>query len=172
MSRISVLDRTTAHRASLLGSFGESLAENVLRAAGFTNIQNLNRLKMNFPFGDVCAERNAEKFVISVKIRNRYEAHTGKLNARYKLGRKCYELAARAQAELSATPAFLAISLSSDLYSAYFAPLTVLAGSRGIPMTSVWLSRYECLANEARHGVNTSHLKNTYLLRPNLTNDA
>src|SRR5258706_14576769 len=117
MSKISVLDRTTARRAFLLGSFGESLAENVLRAAGFNNIQNLNRLKMNFPFGDVCAERNTEKFVISVKIRNRYEAHTGKLNSRYKLASKCYELAAHAQAELSATPAFLAISLSYDLYS-------------------------------------------------------
>src|SRR5437899_2098987 len=165
MHRISVFDQATARRAQELGGFGEALAKRILQRAAFTNVRNLNQLRPNFPFGDIYAVRHAKKYVISVKIRNRYEAKTGKLNARYKLGRHCYELARRAQIELSAVPAFLAISLVPDSYSAYFAPLSVLAGGRGIPMGPAWLPRYECLASNAPHGTDVSHLKNTYLQR-------
>src|SRR5712692_7926766 len=158
MRRIAVLNQATARRAQTLGSVGETLAERILRSAGFTNIRNLNELRRNFPFGDIYAERDAKRYIISVKIRNRYEAHTGRLNARYKLGKYCYELAARAQAELSAIPAFLAISLLSESYSAYFAPLSVLAGGRGIFMIPAWLHHYEYLAENALHGINVSEL--------------
>ncbi len=164
----SILNERTAQRAHQLGVLGESLAENILRAAGFAKIKNLNQLNPNFPFGDVYAERNNQKFVISVKIRNRYQANTDRLNSRYNLGRRCNELAAKAQAELSATPAVLAISLLADVYSAYFAPLAILEGRHGIPMTSPWLRQYECLAKDSLHGLDVSHLKNTYSTRPAL----
>ena len=173
MRRIAILNKKTAHRAQKLGSFGEALAARILQSAGFRNLRNLNEARENFPFGDIYAERGEHKYVISVKIRNRYEARTGRLNARYKLGKYCYELAARAQAELSATPAFLAISLASDSYSAYFAPLSVLDGSRGITMTDAGLLRYECLADDTPHGIDASAFKNTYSETPfsSSTND-
>ena len=174
MRRNVLLNRETARRVHKLGSFGETLAGRILQMAGFTNIRNLNQIRQNFPFADVYAERGREKYVISVKIRNRYQARTNKLNPRYNLGKHCYELAARAEAELSATPAFLAISLHLDFYSAYFAPLTTLAGSRGIRMTPEGLIRYECLAKDAPHGIDASPFKNSYSDAPghNLTNNA
>jgi hypothetical protein len=166
MGRISILNALTARRARSLGELGESLAESILAQAGFTNVENLNRSKMNFPFADFYAERKSEKYVISVKIRNKYEANTGKLNARYNLGHNnCYELAAKAEIERSAQAAFLAISLMPNSYSAYFAPLVVLNKNLGIPMTKSWLARYECLAENVAHGVDVSHLKNTYSLK-------
>jgi hypothetical protein len=165
MRKLAILDQATAHRAQKLGGLGEALAEQILRNAGFTSIRNLNETRKNFPFGDIYAERDAQKYVISVKIRNRYETRTGRLNARYKLGKGCYELAARAQAEFSAIPAFLAVSLSSDSYSAYFAPLSVLGGSRGVSMTRAAVLRYQCLGEDTPHHLDISHLKNTYLER-------
>jgi len=121
---------------------------------------------MNFPFADFYAERKNEKYVISVKIRNKYEANTGKLNARYNLGhRNCYELAAKAEIALSAQAAFLAISLTQDSYSAYFALLVTLNKSLGIPMTNSWLARYECLVENMANNIDVSHLKNTYSLK-------
>ena len=172
--RLAILDQATAHRAQKLGGFGETLAEQILRHAGFTSIRNLNETRKNFPFGDIYAERDGQRYVISVKIRNRYEARTGKLNARYKLGKDCYELAARAQAEFSAISAFLAVSLSSDSYCAYFAPLGVLGGSRGVSMTPAAVLRYECLGKDTPHHIDVLHLKNTYSERANTdcTNDA
>lgn len=174
MRRIVILSQATALRAQKLGNFGEALACQILQNAGFTNIRNLNQSKRNFPFADIFAQRSTQKYVISVKIRNRYQARTEKLNSRYNLGKHCNMLAARAEAELSATPAFLAISLHSDSYSAYFAPLSVLGGSRGIRMTPTGLSRYECFAKDALHGTDASPFKNTYSEAPNtnFTNDA
>lgn len=153
-------------RAQQLGSFGEKLAETILLTSGFINIKNLNQShQTNFPFGDLYAERKNENFVISVKIRNKHEANTGKLNSRYNLGRRCNELAESAQIQLSAIPAFLAISLLPNSYSAYFAPLSILDGGRGIPMTPSAVARYKCLANNVLHNTDISHLKNIYSLR-------
>ena len=166
MSRISILNALTGRRAHSLGEFGESLAKPILVRAGFTNVKNLNHSKMNSPFADFYAERKSEKYVISVKIRNKYKANTGKLNARYNLGHSnCYELAAKAEIALSAQAAFLAISLMPTSYWAYFAPLVVLNKSLGISMTNSWLARYECLAENVAHGVDVSHLENTYSLK-------
>lgn len=168
-----ILNKEVALRFQKLGSFGEELAGRILQNAGFTKIQNLNEIRKNFPFADIYAERGSQKYVISVKIRNRYQARTNRLNPRYNLGKHCDELAARAKAERSATPAFLAISLHSDFYSAYFAPLSVLAGSHAIRMTPAGLSRYECLAEDELHGIDASPFKNTYSEAPitNSTND-
>ena len=52
-----------------------------------------------------------------------------------------------------------------------FSPLAVLAGSRGVSMTPSGLLRYECLAENARHGFDASNLRNTYAERQN-TDDA
>jgi hypothetical protein len=158
---VEVFDQKTARRAQQLGTFGEDLAEKVLRESGFRNIKNLNNERLNFPFADFYAERHNEKYIISVKSRNR-RTNEGKLNTRYILGKHSYELAKKAQKEISAVPAFLAVSVLPQVYSAYFAPLDILKGNLGIPMTPTWISRYECLAEDKPHNTDISHLKNTY----------
>ena len=94
MQRTSVLDKGTALRAKELGTLGESIAPLYLERAGFTSIRNLNDIKTNYPYADVVATRNGITYAISIKTRNKYEARTGKLNARYKLGKKCTQMAA------------------------------------------------------------------------------
>jgi hypothetical protein len=105
MLRRVLLNAATARRARGLGGAGERLAETLLARAGFTAVPNLNREAMNFPYADFYAERNGERFVISVKMRNKFEARTGRLNSRYKLGRRCYKLAQRAEKRLDARAA-------------------------------------------------------------------
>lgn len=135
MVRRIELDASTARRAHSLGEVGEGVAEKLLARAGFTNVRNLNLETSNFPYADFYAERKGERFVVSVKIRNKYEAGTGRLNSRYKLGARCYELARRAEKQLEAKAAWLAISLEDTVLSAYFGRLDELRGSRGIAMT-------------------------------------
>ena len=156
------LDASTARRARGLGDIGEQLAATLLARAGFTNVRNLNHAAVNFPYGDFCAERSGERYVISVKMRNRYEARTGRLNSRYKLGARCYELALRAEQQLNAKAAWLAIALEPTVFSAYFGRLEQLRGSRGIAMTPLAVEGYECLANSEAHVLDYAALKNTY----------
>jgi hypothetical protein len=160
--RHSKLGADTARRDKVLGHVGERLASDVLARCGFTSIRNLNREKNNFPFADLYAERNSHRYVISVKIRNKFEV-SGRLNARYKLGANCYELAERADREMNAEAAWLAIALEPHQFSAYFGLLAPLGGNRGIPMTAAATSTYECLAHDQRHDLDYASLKNVYV---------
>jgi hypothetical protein len=162
MKRHSLLDASTARRSRALGDAGERLARDLLQAAGFTQIRNLNAATANYPYADLYAERHSKRYVISVKIRNKCEARTGHLNSRYKLGSKCYELAKRAEALERAEAAWLAISLEPRVLSAYFGSLEQLAGSRGIAMTERAVSQYECIARDYVHGLPYESLRNTY----------
>lgn len=164
MPRRSELDASTAGRCQRLGEIGELLAEKLLIAAGFVNVRNLNRDAANYPFADFYAERGCNRYAVSVKMRNKYETGTGRLNSRYKLGAKCYELAARAEEALNAQAAWLAIALDAEVLSAYFGLLKELAGSRGISMTPSALRRYECLVENYEHGLDYAALKNVYRL--------
>jgi hypothetical protein len=156
--------RINPDRDRILGSIGEKLAISLLTRARFENIQNLNDLKKNFPFGDIIAERNGKKFVISVKARNKRTV-SGKLNARYTLGDShVYDLAAQVAKMLSGTPAFLAIQVDNlkGCYSGYFGELTLLNGNRGIAMDVEHLIKYECLGKNIKSDFDYWQLKNDY----------
>jgi Holliday junction resolvase-like predicted endonuclease len=168
MQRVSVLNRATARRAQSLGKFGEKVAPGYLERKGFNEIRDLNQEeKMNYPFADLIACRNGRKFLISVKTRNKYEARTGNLNARYKLHKEGFRAKVEALAEEhGAIPAWVAIQLDGEQLSAYFGTLGQLSGNRGIPMTEDAIRHYECLAHNEKHGIDVSGLKNAYTLRP------
>jgi len=165
MQRISILNKQTALRAKELGALGEAMAPHYLCRAGFTDLIDLNLMRRNFPFADVVATRAGISYAISVKTRNKYEARTGNLNARYKLGKKCEAMAAYATKHTEAVPAWLAIQVDGNLLSIYFGTLAMLQGGTGICMTPDMLDQYECLAKEEAHGCRVEHLKNTYDLR-------
>jgi Holliday junction resolvase-like predicted endonuclease len=165
MQRISILNKQTALRAKELGALGEAMAPFYLGRAGFTDLLDLNKLRRNFPFADAVATRAGITYAISVKTRNKFEARTGNLNARYKLGKKCEAMAAYATKQTRAVPAWLAIQVDGDLVSVYFGTLEILKGGTGIIMTPDMLDQYECLARDELHGCRVDHLKNTYDLR-------
>lgn len=156
-----ILNRKTALRAKSLGALGELLAIKALVDNGFNNIRNLNDQKKNFPYADLYAERETEKYVISVKARNRYQS-SGKLNGRYKLGKNYHDYAKQAESKFNAKAAWLALSISDDIYSVYFGTLESLNGKSGILMTEKNLKHYECLVNERAHNIDFSPYKNVY----------
>jgi hypothetical protein len=63
----------------MLGEIGEDMPP-----CEFTDIQNLNNIKPNFPIFDIIARKNGEIYVFSAKARNRYGAN-GKLNPCYNI---------------------------------------------------------------------------------------
>jgi len=165
MKRTAKLDKVTAHRFKKLGNIGEELTEHLLKVNGFDNVQDLNLLKSNFPFADFYAEKDGVRYIISVKIRNKYEFTrdgTKRLNSRYKLGSKCYEHAEVAEVQFNAKAAWLTISLDSKTFSAYFGLLSSLNGSRGVNMSEKAVVSYQCLAKDAPHQFNYAELKNVY----------
>ena len=85
-------DNKFALRVKSLGALGELIAIKVLVDNDFEKIHNLNDQKKNFPYGDLYAEQDGARYVISVKSRNKYQRN-GKINSRYKLGERCYERA-------------------------------------------------------------------------------
>ena len=157
----SRFDQHTALRAKSLGALGELFAIKALVDNGFNNIKNLNDGKQNFPYADLYAEKGEEKYVISVKARNRYE-RTGRLNSRYNLGSDCGAKARKAELEFGATAAWMAITILDDIYSVYFGTLDSLPAKTGIPMGESHLKRYECLVKEKSHGLDFTPYKNKY----------
>jgi hypothetical protein len=155
------LNERTALRAKSLGALGELLAIKALVDNGFNNIRNLNDQKRNFPYADLYAERDTEKYVISVKARNRYEKN-GRLNSRYKLGSECKIKAKKAELEFNAKAAWMAISIFDDFYSIYFGTLESLPVKTGIPMKENHVQKYECLVKEKQHGLDFKPYKNIY----------
>ncbi len=165
MRRIAKLDRQTARRVRALGDIGERLARRILKRAGFMRVANLNRRKAHSPYADLLAEKGRLRYVVSVKIRNKYEyTHDGsrRLNARYKLGARCHEHAATAEREWRANAAWLAICLEPKTYDAYFGLLAELDGGLGIRMSARAVASYRCLARAVRHGFDHAKLQNTY----------
>jgi hypothetical protein len=153
------MDGKIALRRKSLGTLGELFAIKALVDNNFSNIRNLNDYKRNYPFADIYAERGDEKYIISVKARNRYE-RSGKLNSRYKLGKDCYIHAKNAEKEFKAKPAWMAISIFDDIYSVYFGTLELLSGNTGILMSDKHLKRYKCLVNDKPHNLDFKPYKN------------
>ncbi len=155
------LNQSTASRARSLGALGELLAIKALVDNGFINIKNLNDQKRNYPYADLYAEREGNKYVISVKARNRYE-NNGRLNSRYNLAADCENKAKKAELKFKAEAAWMAISIFDDVYSVYFGTLESLPVKTGIPMGENHTQKYECLVMERQHGLDFKPYKNTY----------
>lgn len=155
------LDQHTALRAKSLGALGELLAIKSLVDNGFNNIRNLNDQKKNYPYADLYAEKGPEKYVISVKARNRHERN-GRLNSRYNLGSDCEIKAKKAELQFNAKAAWLAISILDDFYSVYFGTLESLPVKTGIPIGETHFQKYECLVMEKQHGLDFRPYKNIY----------
>ena len=150
-----------ALRVKSLGALGELIAIKVLVDNEFEKIRNLNDQKKNFPYGDLYAEKKGNRFVISVKSRNKYQRN-GKINSRYKLGEGCYEHAEDACRQYKAKPYWMAIQFEGGKYSAYFGSLSQLDGKKGIPMGTIHLSQYKCLAENKEHGIDFKPYLNLY----------
>ena len=155
------LNYHTVLRAKSLGALGELLAIKALVDNGFNNIRNLNDQKKNYPYADLYAERGKEKYVISVKARNRYERN-GRLNSRYNLGRDCLSKVKKAELQFNAKTAWMAISIFDDIYSIFFGAFDSFSVKTGIPMGKNYIERYECLVKEKQHGLDFSPYKNVY----------
>lgn len=167
MKRVSILNRKTAQRAKKLGDLGETIAPYYLKRAGFESVRNLNHDRSNHPFADILASKEGVTYLISVKTRNKYEARTGNLNARYKLyERPEHEgLIQRLSAQHRAVPAWLAIQIDGAFLSVYFGTVEQLGRNKGIPMASDCLPAFKCLADQEPHGLDIAQLRNTYQSR-------
>lgn len=61
----SIIDKSVSLRFKKLGELGEVLAQQLLQAAGFSEITNLNENKKNTKSFDITAVRNNESFAIT-----------------------------------------------------------------------------------------------------------
>lgn len=163
---------STTKRSKRLGDVCESLTVELLKQKGFTNIRSLNAERMNYPFADVYAERGDQRFVISIKGRNKFE-NNGNLNARYKLGANCETHAAAAARQFDSQAAWVTLQVDprAGVFSAYFGTLAGLCGNLGVPMTQKAVESYECLASLAPlpslgDGITWTTLLNTYEQQP------
>ena len=160
---IRVLNKATAKRSHNLGRIGEQWAEAMLSRNGFTNIQNLNDELANHRYADIYAEKDGQRYVISVKTRNKLQA-SGALNGSYNLSStgNHYELAALAEDAKQAKAAWIAIAVEETVFNAYFGLLTELNGKNGILMTETATAKYQSLVKNEPHELNYSQIKNVY----------
>ena len=122
-----------AARKKSLGELGELFALKALVDQKFDKIRNLNDQKMNEKFADIVAEKEGQKYVISVKARNKYQIN-GKLNTRYNLGSNAYEKAQYVEEKYNAKAYWLAVQFDSTSFSIYFGSLASLNDSKAIPV--------------------------------------
>jgi hypothetical protein len=164
------MDATTflrIERTTKLGRLGEQLAEERLRAAGFTDVENLNR-GVNFPYADILAIQAGKVFLIGVKSRNEFQAD-GKINPGYNAvlirndRKKQLEGLGKTEAEITeilwngvdqiaarwrATPAWVTVAMRPEqgTYSAYFGLVSAIRHRRSIPMKPADRTAYVELA--------------------------
>lgn len=147
-------------RTKWLGDLGERWTEDLLRKAGFRSIRDLNKLRLNHPGGDFIAERQGKRYFITVKARNKY-ARNRSLNGGYNIYPEKVRKAAR---EYDAVPAWLTIQIDTEsrCFSAYFATVDSLRNSDAVavPMSTVAVSDYECLAKDTFDERITAELSN------------
>jgi hypothetical protein len=155
-------DKEFSLRVKSLGSLGELIAIKALVDNDFERIRNLNDQRRNFPFGDLFAEKDGKRYLISVKARNKYQ-RDGTLNSRYNLGNKCLENAKFAcERYKGAEPYWMAVQFDGDSYSVYLGSLSLLDGNKAIPMSPQHLSKYICLVDNKEHGIDFRPYLNRY----------
>ncbi len=129
----NLVTKKEAARKKSLGELGELFALKALVDKRFDRIRNLNDHKMNEAFADIACEKEEQKFVVSVKSRNKYQKN-GKLNTRYNLGKDVYEKALASEKKYKAVACWMAIQFDRNSFSIYFGNLKELNGSRAIPV--------------------------------------
>jgi hypothetical protein len=143
--------RGRVQRLRALGGWGEQKAVDLLKRAGFRNVRDMNAEMLNHPFGDICAERDGERYLIGVKTRNKYQV-SGLINPTYNVRKRGVDVRAIARRR-SAALAWVAIPVipEEQSFSAYFGTLAQIEdrGERfSIPMKPDQTARYECIALE------------------------
>lgn len=156
-----------AERTSKLGRLGETLAEECLKASGFTEVRNLNR-GAKFPYADLIAELSGQRYLISVKSRNEFQA-SGKLNPCYnavrfneaairvlqaegksenEITKIIWEAVDALASQWNACPAWIVVPMRPEesSYSAYFGEVSLLRHRRSIPVLPSDRRRYRELA--------------------------
>lgn len=161
MKRI-LKDKEFILRTKSLGALGELIAIKALVDNGFERIRNLNDQKANFPYGDLLAEKEGKRYVISVKSRNKYQRGGTSLNDRYKLGDNCYENAEATEKHYVAVAYWMAVQFDIDRYTVYFGSLDQLGDKKAIPMSEPHLGQYQCLARNKKHGIDFRPYLNIY----------
>lgn len=143
-----------------LGELGELFGVKALVDAKYDKVRNLNDVKMNFPFADLIAEKNEERYVISIKARNKFQKN-GKLNSSYNLGNNCYEKARKAAIEYDAEAYWMAVQFDEFTYSIYMGSLEELNGKNAIPLKKCEnKSIGQCLVENKRHYFDFSFFDN------------
>ena len=126
-------NKKEAARKKSLGELGELFALKALVDKKFDRIRNLNDNTMNETFADIECEKDGQKYIISVKARNKYQKD-GKLNTRYNLGKDVYEKSLSAEKKYNASAYWMAIQFDHKSFSIYFGSLKELNGSKAIPV--------------------------------------
>ena len=73
MTNKITITQKEALRKKSLGELGELFAIKALVDNSFDKIKNFNDVKRNYSYVDLYAEKNGEKYFISVKSRNKYQ---------------------------------------------------------------------------------------------------
>ncbi len=123
-----------AKRKKALGELGELIGIKVLVDHGFVKVKNLNDKKRNYAFADIYAEKDGEKYVISIKARNKFQLN-GLENLSYNLGKHVYINAEKAALDYNAKPYWMAIPFDIDTFSVYFGSLECLSEKFSIPIS-------------------------------------
>ena len=131
-------EQIEAFRKKSIGDIGENIAIEVLTENGYSNVINVNANKMNETFGDVLCEKDGERFIVSVKARNKYQID-GKLNGSYKISqnpKSTLKKSLYAEDKYNAIAAWMAIQIDfeDNTASVYFGKLSELEGKAGISM--------------------------------------
>ena len=154
------LKKKEAKRKKSLGELGELFGIKALVDHSFEKIKNLNDIKMNYPFADLYAEKGDEKYVISIKARNKYQKN-GTLNSRYKLGSNAYRLAADEEKKRHAKAHWMAVQFDEETFSIYFGSLAELNQSNGIPIRKCENGTVgKCLVEDKKHYFDFSYFDN------------
>jgi hypothetical protein len=130
---LDLSNKKEAARKKSLGELGELFALKALVDKKFDKIRNLNDDIMNESFADISCEINGEKYIISVKARNKFQKN-GKLNTRYNLGKDFYEKAMSSEKKYKAKACWIAVQFDHNSFSIYFGHLKKLNGSLAIPV--------------------------------------
>lgn len=150
-----------AARKKSLGELGELFAIKALVDNGFDRIKNLNDKARNEPYADLYCEKEANKYVISVKARNKFQLN-GKLNSRYNLGRNAQSLAESAETKYNAIAYWMAIQFDAESYSIFFGSLRELGKANAIPIDKCMAKSVGViLAEEKRHYFDFDFYSNT-----------
>jgi hypothetical protein len=144
-------------RITKLGRLGEVLAAERLKLHGFTDVEDLNLRRTNYPFADLLATNGGTRYLIGVKTRNEMRQGGVGLNESYNVvlipdvvnrelkrqGRTTDQITTMLWAEVAdlaklhqAVPAWITVAVrpKAGTYSAYFGSAAGLGNRRSVPI--------------------------------------